>query len=171
MHPKPIRVDGDVAYVPLTRGYEAVIDAADADVVGQYRWHAVPDLRADRSVRSVYAFRTLWGSGRKTALHRLILTPPAGMVVDHISGDGLDNRKSNLRIASVAENQRNKRLRIDSKSGHKGVFWSAQKSRWIAEIYADGEKIRLGFFRNIDQAAAAYERASLEFHGEFGRTA
>lgn len=100
---RPIRVVGTAAYVTLTHGFEAIIDAEDIDDVAQHNWFANP------WGGGVYAMRRQWRPGRSPLtimLHRAILRPRNGIVVDHINGDGLDNRRSNLRLASDDQRSR-----------------------------------------------------------------
>jgi len=93
-----INEDG-TASIPLTRGYTATIDEADVDLVAPYSWHAFPHRR------TVYARATI--DGRMTMLHQLLCQTPDGLVTDHIDGNGLNNRRSNLRVVTNGENLRN----------------------------------------------------------------
>jgi hypothetical protein len=166
MKPRPIRIDGEIAYVPLTQGYTAVIDAADAPLVGQYNWCAEVQSRA------VYARRTD-RSGvkqRSVLMHRVLMGAPNGLEVDHIDGNGLNNRRDNLRTATKAQNVRNQRTRSDNTSGLKGVSWDGRNSKWKAQIKFNGKRHHLGRHNTPEQAYAAYCAASSRLHGEFGRT-
>ena len=91
-------------------------------------------------------------------------------VVDHINGDGADNRIANLRDCSSAMNIRNRRLNKNSNSGFKGVSWYPDVRKWRARITVDGRKQCLGFFEKAEDAAAAYDAGALQLHGEFART-
>lgn len=166
---RPIRVEGNAAYVPLTKGYTAIIDAADVPLVDGWNWKAKEDRRSDGSLRAVYAVRNMSIGGRRDTvrLHRVILAAPHGAQCDHISGNGLDNRRANLRLATNAENQRNGRTRCDNTSGVKGVC--RHRGKWKAYIKANGRRKNLGLFSDIADAAAAYAAASAKLHGEFGR--
>ena len=90
-------------------------------------------------------------------------------VVDHINGNGLDNRKANLRIASATENGRNRRRHSNNTSGFKGV--KKDKGRWVANIGGSKNRIRLGSFETPEEAHAAYCEAANRLHGEFARHA
>jgi len=150
--------------VPLTRGFVALVDAADFEsVMAAGHWYANPGRY------TFYARRQLTrpnGTQRGLSLHRFLTGWP---MVDHINGDGLDNRRSNLRPASIATNNRNARLRRDNTSGFKGVAWDRKGSSWRAYIRLDGRRHHLGFFATAKDAAFAYDRAAIDLHGEFGR--
>lgn len=165
---RPLRIDGEVAYVQLTRGYEAIIDAADADLVSMWNWSVMRtgvDLKYAKRNRLVGD-----GDGPKAILlHRVICNPPLGFGVDHINGNGLDNRRSNLRVASQAQNCRNTRLRARNTSGYKGVFWDKFTSRWMAAIGCNGKFHNLGRFKTREEAAAAYAAAATDLFGKFAR--
>lgn len=104
-------------------------------------------------------------------LHRLILgVEDSKIFVDHISGDCLDNRRSNLRLCTNAENSRNQRKCSASKSPYKGITWNKQNKKWMAQITDDKGKHRyLGSYVDPKEAHEAYCEASKKYHGEFGR--
>jgi hypothetical protein len=163
---RPIRICGDVAYVKLTQGYEAIIDAADVPLVDGRNWHA-------RKVRTViYASRTgyIGGKPQYINLHRAIMGDPNGWQVDHEDGDGLNNRRNNLRLATASQNSHNRRINCNNKSGFKGVSWHKHTSKWRAQIRLNYKTINLGYFTFPEDAHDAYCRASEQYHGEFGRT-
>jgi hypothetical protein len=158
------KVEGNVAYVLLAGGQTAVIDAEDAHLVAGIKWRPMPSRR----VVYVRAHVPAPGGGwRSVSMHRFLLGEPKLGVIDHIDGDGLNNRKSNLRICSNAENSRNQRKPKNNTSGAKGV--SRIRGRWQARIKLDGKSIFLGIFNTVEDAAAAYAHASRDVHGDFGR--
>lgn len=161
---RPIRIVGDIAYVPLTKGHNAVIDAADAPILAGVNW------TASVNPRTVYGYRKD-GHGINIVLHRLIMGAGPHVEVDHVDGDGLNCRRSNLRIASHAENMRNRRLSRDNTSGVKGASFVKATGTWQANIRKDGKQYNLGRFGCRTAAALAYAKASRELHGEFGRVA
>lgn len=162
---RPITVIGQDAFIPLTRGYTAIIDAADVPLVSAWNWCA----RVNR--HSVYAQRSksVGGEKQNVLLHRLIINPPDGAQVDHKSGDGLDNRRANLRVATTSQNGCNQRIRSDNASGFKGVTFNKARGKWHARIQLNGKQRHLGSFANLNDAAAAYAEGSVNVHGEFGR--
>lgn len=166
---RPVRIVGDVAYVTLTRGYHAIIDASYAQAAGSHNWSAF------MGKLTVYAARTSKledGPNKITIfLHREILTPEDGFYVDHISGNGLDCRRINLRPATCEQNAQNSRRRKDNKSGLKGVSWHKQRGAWVAQISVHGKRRHIGLFTTKYEAHEAYKEFSKQFHGEFGRSA
>lgn len=167
MKKRPIRIEGDVAYVPLTKGYTAIIDAADAHLVEGANWYANVQSHTVYAARNVYSN----GSSHAVLVHRVIMDAPADLKVDHINGDALDNRRSNLRLATHAQNLHNQRLSTRNTCGFKGVWWDNLRGKWKAGIRLGGKHHHLGYHRTAEAAHAAYTKASAELHGEFGRVA
>lgn len=167
MKKRTIQVVGDVAYVPLTKGYTALIDADDVPLVEDWNWHAVV------GATTVYAARGMsaGGKSRTIILHRVLISAPDGMDVDHINGDGLDNRRANLRIATRMENLCNKSIYCNNKSGFKGVYWDRHNKRWRSRIWLNRKQHSLGSHATAEAAHEAYVAGSARIHGEFGRAA
>lgn len=94
---------------------------------------------------------------------------PTG-ITDHIDGNKANNIPSNLRMASPSQNNFNRRAYSNNKSGLKGVCWSKARSKWIAQISANGTEKHLGYFNTKEEAHAAYCTAAVELHDEFART-
>lgn len=169
---RPIRIHGDTAHIQLTNGYEAVIDASDVHLVAGTIWFAKVRFGPNGSVRNVYAARMTGraqGKRKYILMHRVIAGTPDTAETDHIDGNGLNNRRFNLRLANRSENQRNQRLSAANTSGVKGVDWQARFQKWRARIKVNGRSYSLGHHATIEDAAAAYAAASAKLHGEFGR--
>ena len=103
-----------------------------------------------------------------TRIHRLLLgaTNPK-MQVDHINGNKLDNRKENLRLATNQQNQHNVGKRKNNTSGYKGVSWYRKRKKWKAAIKHNKKSIHLGYYDTPEEASRAYDKAAVEFFGEF----
>lgn len=159
----PPLVDG-AKWIPLTKGKFALVDDADFYTLALHSWCAMP------GGHTFYACRTVRSEGRKRSLvkmHRLLLGHVDGFV-DHINGDGLDNRRSNLRVCASGENRRNShKPRITTTSRFKGVY--CFNCAWTAQIGSHGDNIYLGTFPTEEAAAHAYDDAARRLHGEFAR--
>ena len=164
---RPIRVEGDKAYVPLTQGKEAIIDKEDIDKVSQYTWFAVKN----GCRYATTAARNAENRVVNIAMHRLIMDNPVGFEIDHVDGDGLNNTKLNLRLATRQQNAFNLKKPKNNTSGFKGVSWCQASNRWKATISVNRVRHHLGFYNTKEQAYQAYCQASERFHGEFGRIA
>ena len=154
--------------IPLTQGKFALVDDEDYERLVVDRWFAHKDGR------NFYACRNGRDeeSGKRTymLMHRQILSVPHGIETDHISGDGLDNRKSNLRKCSKTQNVHNATIRLDNSSGYKGVSRATKSKKWQAQIRVDGKLIHLGLFTCLIKAAKIYDTAARKYFGEFART-
>jgi hypothetical protein len=158
--------NNELATITLFKGGEpyamALIDAEDAERVGPFTWCLAGNG---------YVHAHVPGTGRKNRrfiyIHRLILNAPDGSNVDHRDGNRLDNRKANLRLATVGENGRNRPAPRSSSSGYKGVSWRANGNRWEAYIQHEGKQRSIGRFANVEDAARAYDDKARELFGEF----
>lgn len=163
-HRRP-RIEGNVVVIPLTMGKTAFVDVADFNVVKDFTWTCAK--RGDL----FYGYRQQWlggGAMRSIMLHRAVLNPESGVFVDHIDRDGLNNRRSNLRLCTHTENMRNRKRHKNNKSGYKGVKQTAS-GRFEAGIRVDKKYHYLGLFDNPKDAHDAYVDASGKLHLDFGR--
>ena len=159
--------------------FTVLYDAEDHDKVSAYRWR----VQKDSSTKHKFYVKTHiphpdggWYCSpnghkrrRRTILqiHRLIMDAPKGMDVDHINGNPLDNRKSNLRICSRAENLRNRGANKNNTSGYKGVSWHKRNKKWACQIKHNYKKIHVGNYATPEEAARAYDKKAKELHGEY----
>lgn len=112
-----------------------------------------------------YAVRT---ENRRTVfMHRIIIGALDGLFVDHVNGDTLDNRRSNLRLATKSQNGANSRKRVRTMSRFKGVIWNRRFSSWSVQIKHEGRATVVGPFPSQEQAAIAYDDLARKLHGEF----
>lgn len=152
--------------IPLSQGKVAIVDDQDYEWLSGWKW--TYHKRADK--REGYAFRTQWQSQerrrKKVFMHRLIADCPKGFEVDHINGDGLDNRRANLRVCSHAENVWNMHAEPKAVSGYRGVFHGGRSGPWQARIRIDGKNRHLGTFPTPEAAAVAYDQAVARYRDE-----
>lgn len=154
--------------IPLTQGYTALVSDKDYARVNQYKWHA------DVQKRNVYARRSVRLGNKTTTkhMHRFILGVTApDVTIDHFPDpSGLNNTRSNIRLATDGENARNRRIRKDNTSGFKGVTWYKQTQKWHARVAINGKRKSLGYFADKLEAARAYDAAALKYFGRFACT-
>lgn len=156
--PNEIVINADYAEVVLYNKYceeraRTKIDIQDIELVKNIKWS--------------YANGYVRNSNQNIIMHRLITNAPEGMVVDHINRDPLDNRRFNLRICTQTQNLMNKVVRKDASSGVKGVFYHKRDKLWIARIHANSKRIRLGGFKNKNDAIKARQKAEIKYFGEY----
>lgn len=141
--------------IKLTQGYEALVDDKDYEWINQCKWHVFPNNSG-----SMYAFASKQKfDGKKhhrLIMHRVINKTPAGFETDHINGNGLDNRRSNLRSVTRSQNMLNRKRNKKSSSKYKGVYWHKQHRKWIANIQINKKRIFIGLFKKELDAAKAY---------------
>lgn len=150
--------------IPLTRGHVALVDDEDFEALSQFKWGA---RRKDHLVYAVRKVRAGPYRQRDVLMHREILAAPRGTDVDHINGNGCDNRRANLRAATREQNARNSRARTDGTSRFRGVSWYRPLERWRAALRGGGKTIHVGYFHNEEEAARAYDDAARQHHGAF----
>lgn len=144
------------------------MDDDDYERLSPYSWHVHRTPYRDLK----YARMGIPLPGRRTKtvqMHRLIMGVDGSPTpfVDHIDGNGLNNQKSNLRFATLGQNQANRRKNINSRSRYKGV--TTQNGRWRARIAAHGRNYFIGVFPTEVDAASAYNAAARSLHGDFAR--
>lgn len=162
----------------MTLTIERLREVCDYDAAtGEFSWR-VDKRRRQRKSRasgSRRRYRDVGIDGKHYYLHRLAWFYVHGewprLEIDHINGDCADNRISNLRLATRAENSRNQGLRKNSTSGLKGVCWDPLRQRWQSHIRIGGRKVNLGRFHTKEAAHAAYVAAIQKHHGDFARAA
>ncbi|MGA2093827.1 MAG: HNH endonuclease [Sedimentisphaerales bacterium] len=149
--------------IALTEGEWAKVDPADYYKYKDIKWFT------KGNGKNFYAFTSIKTGPYQTTLvsmHRMMMNPPEGMVVDHRNNDGEDNHRENLRVVTRSQNQQNRRKIAGTSSKYIGVSRNKKDVKWEASIRRTGKKIRLGRFANEEDAARAYDAAARKFYGE-----
>jgi len=149
--------------IKLTQGKVALVDNNMFDCLNKHKWHAYCHHRHWYAIRSI---RKANGKQTTQSMHRIIINIPKGLQIDHQNHNGLDNRKSNLRICTNAQNQYNQKLRQGS-SKYKGVYLDKQREKWKAQIQLNNKQIHIGRFLDEIDAAKAYDKKAIELFGKF----
>ena len=142
--------------VPLTKGLSTIIDRSDYEDIGRFRWYALP------AKKTFYAFRRHGENGRSclVGMHNQLIPHPT-LDVDHKDLDGLNNRRSNLRLLTHAQNIQNS---FRHSGRYKGIS-QTRTGRWHASIRRHYEMRHLGTYATQEQAAIAYDLAAVEIFG------
>lgn len=145
--------------IDLGEGLFAIIDDSDFEVVRRHNWVAKIEGR------NTYAV-----TGRRfKRMHRVILNAKPDQIIDHKNGNGLDNRRENLRFCNAHQNQGNRKFTLNSPVPFKGVSWKKEKSKFLAKISNNNKAIFLGYFDCPFKAARAYDAKAKEIFGEFAK--
>jgi hypothetical protein len=148
--------------IQLTQGKVALVDDDMYDYLSQRNWYA------EFNVNHYYAACKV--SRKVVRMHRIIVNAPEGMVIDHINGNSLDNRRENLRVCTHAQNIHNQKMNAKNTSGYKGVVWNKVYKKWYARIKINRKFKHIGVFDDAEEAAHAYDEKAIELFGEFART-
>lgn len=158
--PEPIVV-GNEAWIALTKGYYAIVEVRDLEKVRHHIWCALETKRPDGTIRAVYA-----KTGAGKYMHHWLVEHQAGMEIDHVDGNGLNNTRQNLRRVSVSQNQHNRRIQINNTTGFAGIRREKRCRTWLAYITIDGHEHRIGRFESVHEAAAARAAVELALFGD-----
>jgi hypothetical protein len=129
--------------------------------------HFKPRILESKKHSKIYVRCRFEGKEPTILLHRLLMGAEKHEKIDHINGDGLDNRRKNLRITNYSGNNKNAKIRKDNTSGYKGVHLS--KGKYIARIQVNGKRLQLGTFNSAKEAALAYNKKAKKVHGRFAK--
>lgn len=151
-------LSGEYGIGYTNKGEEFYFDLEDYDKIKNFTWHLN---------NHGYVFC----AKNEILMHRLVMNCPDDLIVDHIHGENsiTDNRKSNLRIASMSQNSMNTKLRSDNSSGHKGITWDKRSNKWCVRIMIEGKNKYLGYFNKEDLDKAIQTRLDGErkYFGEY----
>lgn len=157
MH-EPLLVEAQVVEVSLTNRKTGIIDAVDLPLIIGKKWHSV------LCNKKWYVH-----SDRDGYMHRILLDAPKNRQVDHRDGDGLNNRRYNIRVCTITQNRQNTRNQENTKTGFKGVCFHRPTNSYGARIHVNHKKISLQYHPTAEAAARAYDAAALKYFGEFAR--
>lgn len=158
--------------IPVGRGLFTLVDDADYEWLSRWKWRA----QFDKHTGTYYVHRNLArldGKRPDVKMARLILELGFGddRMGEHINQNTLDNQRSNLRIATVAQNNRNRRKPKNNTSGHKGIHKVGKTNRWQVSISRDKVRYFFGSYSTLEEAVAVRDERITELHGEFMRLA
>ena len=144
----------------LTQNKIAIVDDCDYEYLNQFKWYA------HNEGHTFYARRKVWkdGKGKTFYMHTAILGKREGYECDHINGDGLDNRRSNLRFVTRRQNTQN--IHIFKTSLYPGVYWNKEHKKWRARLQVGNKCIHAGYFDNEYKAYLTYCKAVRELTGQ-----
>ncbi len=157
-----------VIAIPLTRGQVAYVDECDADLA-EHRWYA------NVSKQGRYSGATRKVQRKTVRMHRVVLERKLGRRIrknrlpDHENGDVFDNQRSNLREVTYRQNCRNGSSAKGSSSKYRGVSWYTNRNKWVADLHINGKTKHLGYFRNEEDAARAWDQVAFAHFGEYAR--
>jgi hypothetical protein len=157
----PVPQGDGVKTIPLGDGVYAYVDAVDYEWLNQWHWRVHGGYAARHENRN--------GKRKVVFMHREIMKPPPGKIVDHANGNKLDNTRANLRNITSQENQHNRRKQRGASSIYKGVTYYKAGRCWRARVDLGKESFYLGQFDSEVEAARAYDYKAVELFGEFAR--
>jgi HNH endonuclease len=142
----------------------AIVDDDDFDRLSQWKWFAL----SSGGGRFFYAARRDYSTNETVLMHRQIAQPPQGALVDHFDRNTLNNSRKNLRVCTRGQNRSNSLP--SSSTGLKGVTFGERGHGYYCQITHQSRRIHLGWFKDKFEAASAYDKAAIEFHGPFALT-
>ena len=153
--------------IQLTQGKVALVDDEDFEYLNQWKWYVNKWNSGFYAVRNVRINKKYVGY---VSMHRLLTNNEDKILItDHINGNTLDNRKSNLRICNYSQNNSNRKIHINNKCGYKGVRFIIKSNKYQAGIWHNKKFYYLGLFTDPAQAGKAYNEAAIKYHGAFAK--
>jgi hypothetical protein len=151
--------------IKLTRGKYAIVDVEDFERLNKYKWHCAHYDYAKRAISKKF------GKGKRQVevyMHKVVCPVPAGMIVDHINRNSLDNRKVNLRAATQKQNVWNRKfIRKGGKTRYNGIRWDKNREKWQVRLVVNGRRESFGYYADEIEAAKAYDQVAKKYRGEY----
>lgn len=147
----------------LSSGIICQVDDEDLERLNSHRWFVIKKKHTCYAV----AFKKVDGKTVSTTMHRLLTAAKDGELVDHMDRNGLNNKKSNLRICNISENSTNRKKKAGTSSNYRGVSYAKKNKAWFVFISKNKKKKFIGAFKDEEQAARAYDREAKILHGQF----
>lgn len=143
----------------LTKGKTAIVDGEWYPILSRWKWYYST---------SGYAVREIGGrlNKERISMHNYIMMCPSAWEVDHINRNRLDNRMENLRLINPVDQQHNRSIQINNKTGYKGVCFDKSRNKYMASIALKGKQYNLGRYDTAEEAALAYNESALRLHGK-----
>ena len=145
--------------IKLSQNKYTIVDDEDYNFLNKYKWSTSKN-------KNVYYARKRHNN-TKITMHRMIMNQDKNKQIDHINGNGLDNRKCNLRICTQSQNLHNARISKRNTSGYKGISWYKKSKKWLVRISVNGKNKHIGYFIDINEAKNSYIKAAKKYHKEF----
>jgi len=159
--------ESDMKKIAVGSGYFALVDDSDFEELDQYTWTSLRCYGGLVYATTKGAYKGP-GTPKVILMHRMIMSALRNITVDHVDGNGLNNTRGNLRLATMAEQQKNRKLNKNNKTGYKGVHKKKNRSgRYAAETRLNGQKYYIGTFNNARDAAVAYNAVTYLLHGKY----
>ena|SRR5208337_938909 len=160
-------LDQSSRHIPLTQGQFAIVDASDFEWLSRWKW-CLLKLRDDLMYAQTWVYDGRCGRPFYL-MHRLILGAKKGQFCDHKNWNGIDNRRSNLRLCTRSQNQANRPLQSNNIYGYRGIYFDPERVKWEAKIKVQSKTVHLGRYETKEQAARAYNDAATFYFGEFAQ--
>lgn len=154
--------------IKLTQNQVTLVDDKDYEYLNQYKWFYT--LSPNHNTGYAARRKKINGVNKTIFMHRIIMQTEDGKFTDHINGNGIDNRRINLRICTIAQNTANSSKHKDILTEYKGLYWIPIIDKWRATISPNGKSVILGHYKNKIDAAMKYDKAARYYYGEFAKT-
>lgn len=157
---------GNKYLVPLTKGYRAIIDKADSDLISKYKWRvSISHAKNNRPWICAITCMRINGIKKNISMHKLLMGSTG---IDHIDRNPLNNSRSNLRKANRSQQGANRDTSsMEKSSKYRGVHYCRRERKWISQIMVYKKKIRLGCFVDEHEAAKSYNKSATKYFGRF----